>query len=348
MQANKKMQTSKIVLGGLLAVQVAITMNLYWDNRQQQQQMNQPQALFEVEPGQVDKVVISDGSTEVMLQKSALGWVLPEVNDLPANAPQVDAMLQSITRLEPSWPVATTVSGQQRLEVAADHFQRRVQLFSNDQNVGELLLGTSPGFKLAHARRGDSESIFSVPLNNHDFPAQGDGWLDKSLISASDINRIQGPDFALQKLDDQWQFTPGESTTEEEPAKVDEDKAKQLATALASLQVQGIASEQPEGEAIELSVSDDDGSWTYRFVQADEQYTVSRNDRTAVFTVSQFDYERIAQTGRLQLAVQSTAPATPTVEAAKASEELEAAEPVNAAKATEESKAAEDSEASNS
>ena len=328
MEKSNIMRLSKITLGALLVLQLAITLNLYWSNQQQRKTMSTAQALFDVDPAQIDKVVVNDGATSVTLQKAAEGWQVAELSNLPANGLQVDALVNTITALQPSWPVATTASSQQQLEVAADNFQRQVKLYAGDQEIGELLLGTSPGFKQTHARRGDSESIFSVALSNHELPARDSAWLDKRLLSASAISAIQGADFAVEKQQDgPWQFA---ATAEQDAAQgeLDADKAAQLAAALANLSVLEVAEQPAEGTVTELAVAGADGNWRYRFTEAGDQYYVSRDDRDAVFTVSKFDYERIAAIDRPQLAVQQPEP----TEASAATEE--GAAPTEATAAT--------------
>ena len=152
MQKSNIMRFGKLSLAALLALQLAFAVKLYWGKQQAQREMSEPQALFELAANDIDRITINDGSSSVTLQHTDDGWQLPDDQGLPADGPRVDSLVSSVADLSPSWPVATTASSQQQLEVAADNFQRRVVLYSGEQEAGELLLGTSPGFKRTHAR----------------------------------------------------------------------------------------------------------------------------------------------------------------------------------------------------
>lgn len=329
------MRTSTLILSGLLIAQLTVTAKIHRSDQQQRQQLNEERSLLAITPAEVDSLVISDGTNSVRLHKADGGWVLPEQQDLPANSGKVTSLLSTVSRLKTSWPVATTDASARQLEVASDNYQRHLQLFAGDNELGELYLGSSPGFRKAHLRRGDESVIYSAELNSFDLAASGDEWLDKSILSAPDLSRIEGPDFTLEKTEDAWQQAGTSGPAEPELAngdvqqpesadsatQVDDtadgvvesgnkiahltpEKAQQLAQALSTLQVQGVADTVAEDATLSISATGDSGELTYQFTEANGQYLVSRSDRDVVFTLSKFDYDRIAEFAPAQIAME--------------------------------------------
>lgn len=295
-------------LSGLLVLQLLIAAALFW-GQQQPGQQSKRQALLSFQAQQLDRVVVSDADHSITLTKSGDTWLLPDLRQLPADAGKLRGLLDKLQSLQTGWPVATTDASQHRFEVAKDKFQRKLQLYQADKLVGELLIGTSPGFRKSHVRRAGDDAVYAVKLNSFDWPAKAEDWLDKALLAASDIKRIEGPDYVLAKQEDGWHFNAEQSAEdqpENTPPALNQEKAKQLASALTNLSVQALADNPPDfdaadSKAVTLQVSGPKGDRRYRLLQNDDKYYVSRDDRKQAFTISQFDYDRIAKVDLSQL-----------------------------------------------
>lgn len=313
------MTTTQARLSALLLLQLLIAAGLFWNSQQQQQQGLQ-QPLLSFEQSQVDRVVLADGDTTATLSRVDGNWQLPQMQQLPADSDKLDDLLSKLNALNAGWPVATTASGRERFEVAEDNFQRRLQLYRGDTALGELFVGTSPGFRKVHARRPGDDEIYSVALNSYELPVTDEAWLDKTLLSATGVDSIKGPDYALHKKEESWGFVTAAPEAEQASPKLNVEKAQQLASAVAGLRVDGVA-DSPPGEAtpITLEVAGAGGRWTYQFMQADDNYYVRRDDLEAIFTISQFDYERITEIGMPQLALEDAQPEGEEVQPSDAS-----------------------------
>ena len=178
------MNKTQYWLSGLLILQLLITAGLSW-NRQSQQQTNPQQPLLSFEQQRLDKLVISDSENNVTLTKSGDRWLLPELQKLPVNDSRMTELLSKLQGLKTGWPVATTRASRERFEVEEDKFQRRIQWYQDDTLAGELLVGTSPGFRKTHIRKVGDDAIYTAELNSYELPVQNDGWLDKSLLSVA-------------------------------------------------------------------------------------------------------------------------------------------------------------------
>lgn len=296
------MKKIKLWLGSLLAVQLMVAGSIFFLNQSQQNNL-QSQSLMTFNEGDVNKIVIQSENDTVELVKSANQWQLPNLQSVAANEQKIQQVLSKLSELNTGWPVATTESSHKRFEVAEDKFQKRVTLYNDETPLGDLLLGTSPGFRKTHVRAPDQDNVFALRLNSYEFPDKAEQWMDKSLLAVNEITAIKGPDFNLKKTDQDWLLNTEagpDATTE-----VDKKKADDLNRALSSLRVTGVAENAPDfagNKAVALQV-EGKHQWQYQFLKEGDKYYVKRSDKDQVFTVSQYDFDRLAGVHLADLAV---------------------------------------------
>lgn len=286
-----------------LAVQLMIAGGLLAAHRQSSTD-NAAQPLLAFERDNVSRIVISTDESSVTMNKAENQWQLDGEQNLPVADSKLQGVIDQIEGIKTSWPVAQTDSSRERLEVADDKYQKRLQLYAGDELVSDLYIGTSPGFRKVHVRRAGEDEVYSVALNNYDLPAKADEWLDKDLLKMDEITQIKGADFNLKNVEDSWTFVNEEN---QEALELDKDKAKELSSAISGLRVLGVADQKLEKAPVEIAVAGSDGEVKYQFAENDSKYYVARNDIDAVFTLSKYDYERITKFNRNQLAKQQTA-----------------------------------------
>jgi hypothetical protein len=265
--------------------------------------------LVSAEADGVDRVVITDGTSSANLVRQDGAWRLPELGPVPVNEAGLTDALATLREIRTDWPVASTRSSHQRFDVAEEKFQRRVQLFSGETLLADFYLGSSPGFRQVHLRRAGEDEVYVVRLSNHDLPAGDADWLDKSLLAMSDPVRVEGPDYVIVRSGENgWAFEQAAGTGESAAtAGLDADRARRLANALANLRVVSIADgTRRAGDAAaedrySLTVHSADRRRHYDFFTVDGDYYVRRDDLDAVFTVSQYDYDRIVEVTRAEL-----------------------------------------------
>ena len=302
------MQDRRLLLSGVLVLQLALALGLYW--QQQGAANGSPgEPLLAVTSAQLDRIQLQDGAHNAELVREQAGWNLSGSN-LPADGSKVDTALERLADIQLGWPLARTDASHERFEVADDSFQRRLLLFAGDRPAGEIYLGTSPGFRKVHLRRAGEDAVYAAELNTYDLPADPDQWLDKTLLSVPAAARIEGPDYTLVKADAGWQLLPSPAG----PEKVESSAVDALADAVTGLRVQGVAepgmpgSPDPETEAatgpVSIEITGTDTAHRLEFVHSGESYYVRRDDREQWFRLSQYDYNRIAGQARSQLLVQ--------------------------------------------
>lgn len=285
------MNRLSLYLSGLLALQLLLATGLFWE-AQARRSDYEPKPLFNLAKGQIDKIAVSSNDDAVTLLKQGGAWALPE--GLPVDQGKLDTLLTAVAELKTHWPVTTTTGSHQRFQVSVEEFQRRLQLYQDDEMVSDLFLGSSPAFRQVHVRSADDAKVYAAELNIHDFSAERSGWLDKALLAAKEVEAITGIDYGLKQSDGQWALTDPDG---KQPAlELDPSKADELSQALSSLRVTGIAEERPDfssDEIVSLQVEGAD-RWRYQFLKRDETYYVKRDDLEYVFTLAQHDYDGLA------------------------------------------------------
>lgn len=314
------MKKSTTWLTGLLALQLVVAGGLWWHSTNQNQVP--PPLLANFDRGQIDRIVVDDNKMSLELRREGGKWKLPTADDLPAAGAQVQGLFDKLAAFKGGWPVATTSASHQRFEVDDDHFQRHLQLYAGDKLAADLYVGTSPGFRKVHVRRAGDDEVYAVTFNNYDLNTKADDWLDKTFLQPSgDVHYVSGPDYALQKQGDDWQFSnDGEGPTPDAKT-VNADKAKDLVAALSGLRIQALADDAKTGNSAEdavdpknddgnavapkqnaeLEVKGSNGDWTYRFWQTKDKYFAIRADIDHVFTLSKYDFDRITGVNRAAL-----------------------------------------------
>lgn len=291
-------------LSGLLALQLILFAAFLWADRPSERNLQQP--LLHFTPAQVDRIVIHDGDQSATLARVDGNWQLPQLNDLPTKPRDVQDLLDTLQGLQTGWPVSTSSASHKRFHVAENENLRRISLYNGEELVEELLLGSSPGLNKVYLRSPGEEAVYTGELPTHTVPTDAKQWLDTKLLATGTVTAIQGADYHLVKNGDQWAFAKDDGEGARRPP-LDTARAQELATKLGNLYVTGVAETPPEEadevtlDEITLKVTTQDNQWIYHFSKTEDNYYVRRNDRDTVFTLTQYNYEHIAEVDRTDL-----------------------------------------------
>ncbi len=275
----------------LLAVQLALVAAIFWPRDEPGYAASQQVLLALSDTEAVERILVSDGEASLLLQRSDDEWSMPAYHQLPADRAKVERALQQLPALERGFPVATSTNASERFEVSPDNYQRQLQYIVNETSVGEIYLGTSPGFRKVHARVNDESEVFSVSFNSFDVPTQAAEWLEKSLLQIDGFTALRGQDFHIKRADDEWVDDGGQAA--------DPDALSQLLNGLRSLRVTAavdiataaILADTPAPPT--LSVETSSGWYDYTLYSIDESYYLKRSDVDVYFTISQLDFDRL-------------------------------------------------------
>ncbi|GGA87308.1 hypothetical protein GCM10011369_31730 [Neiella marina] len=294
--------TQKIpLLTALLIIQAIIAIALYAVNGSRDASFT-PMQLLPFDKQQLNRIVIRGDSSKVELVKQQQHWLLAESDGVPIEQAKFNSMLNKLERLNTTWPVTTTTASHQRFEVADDNFRRKITFYDGQQQLAELFVGTSPGFKQSHLRLAGQDEVYALDFAAYEASATARAWLDKSVLSVPGLNRIKGNDFDLVKENEQWHWHSAPLDLD-----VDQQKAEALARAIANLKVTEYVKQPPDFEpdsAVEL-IAESDQSFTFELYQHDGDYYVTRADRPQVFKLTQTQYEQLSEPTLSNLAATS-------------------------------------------
>ena len=277
------------LLAALLAVQLLLSALLFWP-REEQGEDEARTPLLRLVDG-IDRVVMSDAESSLLMTLTDAGWRMPEYHGLPVDTAKLERALSDLPRLSRGWPVANSAAAGERFEVAEDSFQRRVEYFTGDIQQGALYVGTSPGFRKVHVRVGDEPAVYSVEYNSFDLPVTEAEWLDKTLLQLEGVTAITGLDYHLQLDGDTWR---GDADIDP-----DADVASELADALAGLRVTSAADLatasilEEMGAPPTLTARAGDTSYEFRLFEIEDAYYINRSDIPVYFSLSAYDYDRL-------------------------------------------------------
>lgn len=287
----------------VLVLQVVVAGGIMF-SQQQSATSEQQLPLLSFATDELDKIVISEVESSVTLTKEAGNWVLPAYQSLPANQTKLTDVLEDLNKMKGGWPVATSASSHERFEVDNGKFKKRVQLFSGDKTVGELYIGTSPGYRKSHVRAEGNDEVFAAELSAFEFSVKQADWLNKEVLYTDDISSVAAASYSIKKEGENWSFVGDEENSE---AEVDKAKASDLVGAIQKLHVQEVADEDlkvAETKAGDtLKITSGNNAFTYEFLSANDKYYVKRSDFDKPFVISKTAYDNIIQKSVSDLAV---------------------------------------------
>lgn len=272
-------------------VQLAVVVTLYWvdgeaDNAKGGTTLADKGAYV------IDEVRLSEVKSQpAVLKKTAGGWVLPELDGLPADSAKVEALLDVLTATDPGWAVAHSLAARQRFQVAHYHFRRKVELLALEQVISTVYLGTSPGFRKVHARNESRDEIFSVNLNVFELPATAAGWVDPDLLRVRAPLRIDTGAYRLVRDGERWSNESG--------AAADGRELEALLIALKNLRIEGIASEGTqhrlatrEAELV-IEIEALGGDISLSLYEWDGRYFIASSKYPYLFKLSSYTYDKL-------------------------------------------------------
>ena len=275
----------------ILLIQCALVGLVYWPQSATGPGL-EPEALATAPPDKVDEIHIGDQyDNEVVLRRVEERWLLPGLNNLPADGALVDTLLSGLLGADPGWPVAESAAAGQRFQVADYHYQRRLSLLRRGKTLDTVYLGTAPAFRKVHARNDASNAIHAIQFNIHDAPARDDAWLDPRLIQVRSPLTIAADAYSVHWQDGTWLSGTG--------GVPDERELEALLSALKTLQVEGVPDGDYQRELADLEadlilqIDSLQGDLTLELFSLDGNHFVFSSRVPLFFKLSAYDYDRL-------------------------------------------------------
>jgi hypothetical protein len=131
------------------------------------------------------RIELGDGESRLGLVRGAEGWTVVEAGGYPADGAKVDDLISDLRGLEVRRPVATSDRYHGALSVAENAPEARVRVWEGPSGdpVVDLLVGTSPGYRSAHARREGESEVYEVRgLAAYDLRPDPGAWVQRELL----------------------------------------------------------------------------------------------------------------------------------------------------------------------
>jgi len=295
------------ILAAILLLQLVLVAIFVLNDRSDDESSTK---LLDFDPSVVDRVVIADPTERVELERKDGKW---QIGAMPVDAEKADKLVSDFANFASPWPVSTTSSSSERFEVTVEKFQRHVTFRKGEEVVGEVWLGTSPGFQRVHARREGSDAVYSVAFSNFGAPVKTEEWLDKALLAADGaVKSVVSPGgFKLEKGKEGW-LVDGVAANQE--------KATSYAERFENLRVLGLADTSPADNSGTdsgtdkgtFTVVDGQGEYTMQLKQGagENEYAVTSSRREGSFKLAAYLAEQMLEGADELLAAAEEDPST--------------------------------------
>ena len=264
--------------------------------------------LLALDEESMDVVTIEQqGEAALRVVRKEAGWVLPEKGDFPVMSAKFEKFTEKLLGAKRSWPVGKTLVAARQLKVMPDHFERRVKFLRGTDVLGDVFLGTSPGFRRIHARLEGDKHTYAIDFNAFDAPVDADQWYDTEILKTAveEIARIDLGAYALKAGDGEFQVE-GLKKNEETYA----EPVRQLVERVAEVGFKEVLSGDgktlfDKGKPIvEYTIETRDGSTIKHTVAAprnSDHYILKSSAQPHYFGVDRDRFDKLRDTKRAQL-----------------------------------------------
>jgi hypothetical protein len=198
------------ILAGILVIQIILGVVVFWPKSAA---TGASEPLFsDLAADSIVALNIADADgNSIQLKKVSEDWVLPDVDDYPAQADKITPLLDKIVGLTTGRLVTRTDASHKRLQVAPDDFMRRIDLETADGMKRTLYLGSSPRYGATHFRvEEQSETYLTSELSTWETEADAASWVDTAYLSVpqDDVTKM-----TLENANGTFTFTKDDEGT---------------------------------------------------------------------------------------------------------------------------------------
>jgi len=291
----------------LLVVQLGL---VAWVNRSSDEldAFRPTEPLLEVNVADVDQLIIDEqGKPSLVIKREGEQWVLPATGGFPVSVKQLDGFLKKLLAAKLSWPVGRTRVAARQLKVGEDEFERKIRLLNKDRVLGEIYLGSSPGFRKVHARLDGAANTYAIDFNAFDAPTNPADWYDRDLLrlADADLERIDMGSYALIRSENGFELEGLASDKQTNKARA--DQVVRAVTTLGFMDELGEKGQETFERSelvLQFKVKPKDGEpieYTVVSPEAADHYVLKASKYPYHFKVGKKKFDDLRGTDRLQL-----------------------------------------------
>ena len=264
--------------------------------------------LLAVDSENMDTVIIEQpGEALLRITRKDGGWGLPDKEGYPVLPAKFEKFADKLLNAKRSWPVGRTLVAARQFKVTPDHFERRVRFLRGTDVLGDVFLGSSPGFRKVHARLDGDEHTYAIDFNAFDAPVEAGQWYDTEILKTApeDIARIDLGAYALKAGGGALQV---EGLRENE--RTDAEEVRKLVERVSEVGFTGILFENGKAifdagtRVLEYTIEMKDGPAVTHTVAAPEEgreYILKSSAHPHYFKVVRDRFDDLRDTSRVQL-----------------------------------------------
>jgi hypothetical protein len=194
------------ILTGILVAQLALAAFVFWPRPSKVSAGKS--LLSDIKADDISSLTIRDDKgTSIKLERQApnQAWVLPEAGDFPADATKITPVLTKLAALTTDRLVAQTAGSHKQLQVAADAFQRKIDLGTAGGATRTLFLGSPAGGQASHVRVDGQNNVYVAgDLETWQLNADPASWIDTTYVKVTPADVVG---FTLANANGQVNFT---------------------------------------------------------------------------------------------------------------------------------------------
>jgi len=237
------MNRTQTILSGLLLVQLLLIVLIrspFASTSGPAQSQPLLPSLEAITPSHIE--LIGSDDERINLRNEGGGWVVSEAGDFPADQTKIDNLVKELRELSVRRPVVSSSRYHEAFKVRTDDNEGRVRVWddaSGDPQI-DLILGTSPNYRITHVRRADDDRVYEVrDLASYDVRAKASAWSVKQLVDVPQEDVVEiavtnaSGSFRLARQDEGgWKIVEPQAQAGRE---LDADKVDSLLRAACSL-----------------------------------------------------------------------------------------------------------------
>jgi hypothetical protein len=194
------------ILIGILVAQLALAAFVFWPRPSK---VSAGKLLLNgIKADDITSLTIRDdkgSSIKLARQAPDQPWTLPDAGDFPAEATKITPVLTKLAALTTDRLVAQTPGSHKQLQVAADAFQRKIDLSTAGGATRTLFLGSPAGGQASHVRvDGQNDVYVAGDLASWQLNAEPASWIDTAYVKVTPADVLG---FALANANGQFSFS---------------------------------------------------------------------------------------------------------------------------------------------
>jgi len=265
----------------------------------------------------VDEIAIDEtGGKSVDLKKQKDGWIVPALQDFPADAKKITDLMDKLHGLKRGLPVATSADALTRFKVTDDNHERRIVLKKDGKAVGEVLMGSSSSYREVHVRTPADDAVYDVAYEIYEASAKPEDWMDRDYLKVAkdDITRIELPSLVLVRDKDKGLvvegLADGEETVKDKVDNVVDKLAKPIFSTIEGKGAEALARVADPDLTVTLKLKDDT-SVIYKLKKIDksDDWLLAASGHDYLFHVEKYAINDVVTASRDKLVKSTTASA---------------------------------------